>query len=392
MADKQQHSVEKLRATAHEAELERAKADALFASIGDGAVVTDEHGRISRVNQVALDILGYTEKELIGKWYPKTIIAEDVDGNTIPIMSRPISQSFMTGKPASDRLLYRRKDGSKIPVAITYSPVLLNGRPTGALGIFRDISKEYEVDRMKSEFISIASHQLRTPLTAIKLDSYMLQEGYMGELTPLQHQQVDMIIYSIRRMEELISTLLNITRIEAGRIAITPKPTHLLKLIKAIVKELDGMAQDKNISVDVKAPNGMPPVVTDALLVKETVANLLSNALKYSPENTSVTITVWEKDGEVIFSISDNGYGIPASEHDRIFTKFYRGSNIKQKEAIGTGLGLYMIKGVVDALDGSIWFESRENTGTTFYVSLPKGGPSERQGSTTIEPTVVKLS
>lgn len=383
--------VEELKENARQAEQERAKADALFVSIGDGAIATNEQGKISRVNQVALDILGFNEKDLVGSWYPTSILAREEDGKEIATIRRPITQAFITGQPVSAHSFYEKKDGSLLAVAVTVSPILLDGKPVGAIEVFRDISKEYEVDRMKSEFISLASHQLRTPLTAIKLDAYMLKEGFVGDLTPEQHRQVKMILFSIDRMEELISALLNITRIEAGRIAVTPRNTQLDGLVRTIVKELGSAAKEKNISIAVKTKSKLPRLVTDTLLVKETCANLLSNAIKYSPPDSTVTVDLYEDGDYLVFCVKDSGYGIPKSEQNRVFTKFYRGSNIKQKEAVGTGLGLYMIKGVVDNLDGKIWFDSQEGKGTTFYVSLPKLGPAEKQGSTTIEPTIVKL-
>lgn len=371
------------------AEQEKAKADALFNSIGDGALATNEQGKINRVNAAALQILGFDEADLLGQWYPKMICAEDENGNTIAPLHRPITQAFITGRAVSSRLFYKRKDGSRLPVQITVSPVLLAGKPVGAIEVFRDIRKEFEVDRMKSEFISIASHQLRTPLTAIKLDAYMLKDGFIGPLTPEQQEHVQMILFSIERMNELISTLLNITRIETGRIAVMPKPTHLDILVKSIAKELGAAAKEKGMSIDIKVEDDLPPLNTDELLVKETCANLLSNAIKYSPEKSRIKIAIYDDKEDLVFSIRDKGYGIPIAEQQRIFTKFYRGTNIRHREAIGTGLGLYMIKGVVDNLGGKIWFKSIENKGTTFFVSLPKSGPAEKIGDTTIEPTIV---
>lgn len=386
-----QKSIEELRENAKLAEQERAKANALFVSIGDGAIATNEQGKISRVNQVALDILGYDEKDLLHEWYPTAIQSLDEEGTRIPILQRPITQAFITGQPISAKSFYKKKDGSAVAVAVTVSPVILDGKPVGAIEVFRDNSKEFEVDRMKSEFISLASHQLRTPLTAIKLDAYMLKEGFVGELTPDQQKQVRMILFSIDRMEELISALLNITRIEAGRIAVTPRSTRLESLVRIIVKELKSAAKEKNIEVKITSKAKLPPIITDKLLVKETCANLLSNAIKYSPPGSSIAVSLYEDAEDLVFCIKDKGYGIPRSEQKRVFTKFYRGSNIKQKEAVGTGLGLYMIKGVVENLAGKIWFDSEEGKGTAFYVSLPKFGPPEKQGNTTIEPTIVKL-
>lgn len=137
---------------------QQALAEALFTSIGDGAIATDEYGKITRVNPTALRILGYTEKEVVGSWFPKKIVALTPQGNPITLIDRPITKAFLTGKTIIEKTYYRKKNGQKIPVAITVSPIVLEGRPVGAIEVFRDITLEYEVDRMKSDFISLAPH------------------------------------------------------------------------------------------------------------------------------------------------------------------------------------------------------------------------------------------
>src|SRR5438270_10802709 len=199
---------------------QQAESEALFTSIGDGAIATDEFGRITRVNPMALMILGYKESDLIGQWFPKKIVAVDSSGNNISLINQPITRAFLTCKSISEKMYYRTNDGNIIPVYTNVSPIMLNDVPIGAIEVFRDITFEQEVDRMKSEFISLASHQLRTPLSAIKTYSHMLADGYMGELNPSQKKSLNTVLGAVNRMNELISTLLNITRIESGTIVI----------------------------------------------------------------------------------------------------------------------------------------------------------------------------
>src|SRR5437868_12325280 len=156
----------------------KAEVDALFMSIGEGAISTDSRSRINRVNKAALDILGYTEDELIGKWFLGIIIAEDEDGNPMSNTERPIAQVFLTGRAISARAFYTTKDGSKVPVYLTVSPIMLDLKPVGAIEVFRDISRELELEKAKDEFVAIASHQLRTPATAVKQYIGLLLEGY----------------------------------------------------------------------------------------------------------------------------------------------------------------------------------------------------------------------
>ncbi|HVX56723.1 MAG TPA: histidine kinase dimerization/phospho-acceptor domain-containing protein, partial [Candidatus Saccharimonadales bacterium] len=228
---------------------QQAEAEALFTSIGDGAISTDEYGRITRVNPTAQYLLGYRADELIGAWFPKKIIAVGLDDTPINLIERPVTKAFLTGKPVSDKLCYRRKNGEKLPVAVNVSPILLDGKPLGAIEVFRDITLEQEVDRMKSEFISLASHQLRTPLSAIKTYTHMLVDGYMGELNDAQKSSLNTIIGASNRMNELISTLLNVTRMESGIIAVRPKAVRLEAVAEDVCKELSLMAGSKSIKL-----------------------------------------------------------------------------------------------------------------------------------------------
>jgi PAS domain S-box-containing protein len=352
---------------------QQAAAEALFASIGDGAIATDEFGKITQVNPVAQQILGRTATELIGKWFPKQIIALTPEGGPVNLIDRPITRAFLTGMPVSEKMHYRRKNGLSVPVAISVSPILLDGKPIGAIQVFRDITLEQEVDRMKSEFISLASHQLRTPLSAIKTYSHMLVDGYMGEVTPSQKKSLRTIISATNRMNELISTLLNITRIESGTIAVTPKLLQMDKIAEEVLKEVSLMAADKSIDLSLQqSGQSSMSIKTDSLILKEIITNLVSNAIKYTPDNGSVTILVRARAHDIQVSVIDTGWGIPKYAQDQIFSKFFRAHNIVKRETTGTGLGLYLVKGLIDRLGGKIWFTSEEGNGTTFCFSLPR--------------------
>lgn len=346
--------------------------EALLDSIGDGAIMTDEFGRIVRINPAALAILGYEESDLLGKWFPKAIIAVNDQGTPLGLIDRAISKAFLTGKSISEKMNYRRKDNQIIPVSVTVSPMMIGERPVGAIEVFRDISLEQEIDRMKSEFISLASHQLRTPLSAVKTYSHMLIEGFMGPVEPAQKKALQTIISASNRMNELISTLLNITRIESGSIAITPKYVNINKLADEVQKELQHAARDKAITLTLITPKAPLQIRSDSLIAKEVLSNLVTNAIKYTPENGSVTIKVLSRKNDVCVKITDTGFGIPVQSQDQIFTKFFRAHNVVKRETSGTGLGLYLVRGLVDVLGGKVWFTSKEDEGSTFYFTLPK--------------------
>ncbi len=355
---------------------ERAHADALFSSIGVGVITTDNRGRIDRINDVALRILGYKRNEVVGKWFPKTIVAVDEDDNVIEPIERPITRAFLSGKPVSEELYYKTKTGNKIPVSSTVSPILLKKMPIGAVEVFTDISQEYEIDRMKSEFISIASHQLRTPLSAINTYANMLASGFQGDLNENQQEYMNIILSSIARMNELITTLLDVSRMEAGKISATPQPLEVSEVLAKIMRELQQQAEEKNLQVTYEIPEQSVIVHSDPLLLNEVYSNLISNAIKYTPQSGEVKIRLEPTESSILFSVKDTGYGIPQQLHGHVFSKFFRADNVKQHDTTGTGLGLYMVKQIAGILNGDVWFESAEDQGSTFYFSLPKSRPN----------------
>jgi PAS domain S-box-containing protein len=349
-----------------------ARLEAVFASIGEGVLATDENGTIIRVNQVAMDLLGYERSDLIGKHFLSVVISVRDNGKPVDVFDRPIVKAFQTGKSVSARTLYLQKDGGLLPVQVTVSPIVLNGRPIGAIEVFRDLTAEIESDKLKSDFISIASHQLRTPLSAINMYGRMLNDGMAGELADGQKMYIETILKSVERMNVLIDTLLNITRLEAGGISVKPQPVRLDDLSREMLTEFVPAAEAKQIKLTSTLPNGMQPYTTDNLLVKEICANLLSNAIKYTPDGGKVHMELRDSPDEIQWIVTDTGYGIPKNEQKNIFLKFFRAENITDKDVSGTGLGLYLIKNVAEALGGDLWFESAEDKGSTFHFLLPK--------------------
>jgi PAS domain S-box-containing protein len=377
--------VKQLRAQAAIAREEKAKVEAIFSSLGEGIIATNEQGNIIRVNQVALDILGYSRRELIGQWFPAKIQAIHEDGSEVESVERPIIKSFIIGKTINERMYYRTKGGTSLPVAVSVSPIMLHGKPHGAIEIFRDITAEIQNDQMKTDFISIASHQLRTPLASIKTYSHMIADGYAGPLNKTQRAFTKTILAAADRMNELISTLLNVARIEAGNVIVDSQPVQLKALAKNVVKECMVLAEQNSVKLSFKSEQDVPAVQTDKLLVHEIVVNLLTNAIKYTEAGGSVTVSLYTKGYEVILCVHDTGYGIPVVSQSHIFTKFFRAPNVLDKEVGGTGLGLYLIKILAERLGGEVWFKSREGYGTDFFFALPKKGSSPKTGQFRLE-------
>lgn len=359
---------------------DKARLEALLASIGEGVIAVDEHGQINRINKAGLDMLGYKKEDVIHKHFTTTIQAAHDDGTNIRTADRPVAKVFLFGKTVHQRTNYIRQDGSILPVQVTVSPILFQGSPIGAISIFRDLTLEIESDKMKSDFISVASHQLRTPLSAINIYTRMLEDGLAGEVNLQQKEFIKIILGSVDRMNELISTLLNITRIEAGGIAVRLQKTNLPEALREMLDEVRPAVEAKQQKLVSHIDEDVPEIQTDTLLVKEVYANLLSNAIKYTPNGGRIIVSLKQTENDIVFQVKDNGYGIPFAAQEYVFGKFFRASNAIVEETSGTGLGLYLTKTVVDSLEGEIWFKSVENKGSSFYFSLPKRGSIKKEG------------
>jgi len=254
---------------------------------------------------------------------------------------------------------------------------------TGGAFIFYDITQLQAVDRMKTEFVSLASHQLRTPLTAIKLFSEMLLNEEVGTLEDKQKEYLKNVYESTNRMARLVSDLLNVSRLETGRLSIEPVTKNIIELINKIIEEHKLLAKDKKC--DIKFEVGdlqSSDTFLDPVLFGEIVRNLLVNAIHYSEENACEIIVRLEQQGDnYITSIKDIGVGIAKEDQPRIFERFYRADNAVKATAEGSGLGLYLVKMITDASGGKVWFESEgERRGTTFYVSFPIKGMRQKSG------------
>jgi len=257
------------------------------------------------------------------------------------------------------------------------------GGIAGGAIILHDITFLKEIDRMKTEFVSVASHQLRTPLTAVKLFTEMLARGEVGPVKKEQKEYLDNINQSTDRMVRLVNDLLNITRIESGRLRIEPVPTDVCDFVKNIVEETMPLAEMKKIKLSyASCPAGSAILPLDVNLFRQVIHNLIVNAIRYSlPEHGKVEVAIEiNKQKNYIFSVKDNGIGIPEAAQKRIFEKFYRADNAVKAETEGTGLGLYVSKMIVESSGGKMRFESREGLGTTFIVSMPGSGMPVKKG------------
>lgn len=374
---------------------EKAQDDALLNNIGDAVVAVDRDRRVIFINEVAAKMIGWKREEVVGKIWGKDMpgVVDD-QGNSIPREKRSINQAWMNrASTFVSYYSYIRKDGTRFPVANTSAPIVTNNEITGAIVVFRDVTREKEVDRMKTEFISLASHQLRTPLSAIKWYLRMLLDGDAGKLNSEQEDFIHIIDESNERMISLVNDLLNISRIESGRIIIEPHRTDISLLVKDSVSELSMKMHEKELVFSVDIEPNLPLINIDVQLIRHVYINLLSNAIKYTPIRGSVAVRIFKKDNEIISEVQDTGYGIPQNQQSKMFQKFFRAENVVKYETDGTGLGLYLIKAIIDSSEGRIWFKSptiqsennKEICGTTFWFALPIAGVDAKKGEISLD-------
>jgi signal transduction histidine kinase len=268
-------------------------------------------------------------------------------------------------------------------MATFWATIDFGGVVEGISGIimFRNVLEEKTIDTAKTEFVSLASHQLRTPLTAINWYTEMLLSGDVGKINKEQKKYLEEIYHGNQRMVDLVSALLNVSRIDLGTFAVEPEPTNLKSVAESVLLELEPMIQKKQLKISQKYSRGVTALMFDSKLIRIIFQNLLSNSVKYTPEKGAVDVSVEVKDEKVRIVVADTGYGIPKDDQEKIFTKLYRADNIREKDADGTGLGLYIVKAIIEQSGGTISFVSEENKGTTFHVTFPKSGMKPKSGN-----------
>ena len=347
----------------------------------DNVIITDPQGTVVYVNKAIETVTGYTPEEVVGKksgalW--KTPMTFEY--------YKELWDTIQQKKVFAGEIQNRRKDGTIYTASISISPIL---DEKGAIDFFvaieRDITREKQIDLAKSEFVSLASHQLRTPPSIIGWYTETLQSGDLGPLTPKQNEYLTEIYRANQRMVAVINSLLNISRIEMGTFSITPRPIIIRDIIDEAVKELMSRF-DHEVIVRKDYDPTLNLINVDPDIMEIIIDNLLSNAFKYGPpEKTEIDIGLKKEGDSLVLSVKDNGIGIPLKNQGQIFEKLFRADNAVSANPDGTGLGLYMIKKIiVDGIGGKIWFASEENVGTTFYVSIPISHMKKKPGTTTL--------
>jgi len=345
------------------AEEEKNKTMSIITNFADGLLVFDGEGNLSLINPQAEGFFDVKSRDIIGR--------SILELSTFPTLATLAS---LFGKEIKG--VFRKELAIKenLTLEVSTIPMVSGEEKLGNLVILHDITREKMIEKMKTEFVSLAAHQLRTPLSAIKWALRMLLDGDLGKITDEQRDFVEKTYQSNERMIGLINDLLDVTRIEEGRYLYKPTLESIENLIQFVVNAYKEEMERKNLELDFKKPEKkLPRAVVDVEKIRLVVENLLDNAVRYTPPGGRVTISLRyvEKEKEIEFSIKDTGAGIPKDQQARVFTKFFRGVNVMRMETEGSGLGLFIAKNIIEAHGGKIWFESEEGKGTTFYFTLP---------------------
>lgn len=361
------------------------KSDVVINAINDGVLAISKDGNIELINPSAQQIIGWEQGDALGLNWKSVLKLVASDGKEVDELENPISQSLSKNQPAhSDKFFLLTSSEKRILVSVVSSPVGTDGE--GVIVVFRDITKEKAEEREQAEFISTASHEMRTPVASI--------EGYLGlALNPatanIDEKARDFITKaheSAQHLGRLFQDLLDISKVEDGRMKNNPKIININEFLKEIFEGLAPKANEKQLNyifapdmIDEGKEKSLQPIFyanIDPDHFREVTSNLIENAIKYTPSG-DVTVDITGNDKQISISVKDSGIGIPAEDIPHLFQKFYRVDNSDTREIGGTGLGLYLSRRLAETMSGNLRVESKYKEGSTFYLEIPRVSSAE---------------
>jgi PAS domain S-box-containing protein len=335
--------------------------------MGDGVLVCDGDGYIVLTNPAASRMLLTSETSLLGNLFPQCNLNSE--------LSKTIEESLKTKDMSYTSVSQELSLGEsgEIFLRAHTAPVRNDvGETIGSVTVLQDISHLKELDKMKSEFIAMVTHELRAPIAAVEQQLTVILNKMAGEVTEKQEKLLNRAKERTRGLLNLIKDLLDLSKIEAGKMVQYKEPLALQEVIQRVVDLMRVEAENKKIDLQFSSPPKVPMINADRNSMEGIFTNLISNAIKYTPEGGKVWVTLGEGGGFVKATVSDTGIGLKKEDLPRIFDKFYRVKTTETRQIVGTGLGLSIVKSIVDAHLGSISVESEEGGGTTFTVLLPR--------------------
>lgn len=355
---------------------ERDTVATILLAAADGVMVVDRDRRVERINPALQEMTNWTEYRAKGR-YCEDVFGCRIDGRLACGTRCPFSQVFEEAEPIKDHSFqYGAFSENPRWLSGAYGPVRDDkGDIVLAVGAFRDVTKTKEIEQLQHDFVSIVSHELRGPLTAIKgfIKTLLKKEE---RLPPETRQDfLETINQQADRLNQLVEDLLNVSRIESRRLKMTLSEVDLEALTKKLVSEFQTKWSERDISIE-PAP-GMPLVRADEKKLEEIFINLIDNAIKYSPAGGPIKVMMWPTSDAVEVAVEDSGIGMAPEDTMKLFQRFHRIATVETRDIGGTGLGLYIVKNLVEAHGGTIVVSSAPGVGTTFTFSLPVRGPAE---------------
>jgi PAS domain S-box-containing protein len=353
-------------------------------SLGHGIFIVDPKANISYANPSALSLLGWDVSEVSGKRWFEIVKIVDEKNNLVDIEQNPINITLSQHRILQDRYYFLKKDQSILPVDIVTSPVFSEGKITAVCITFLDATTENAKDVAKTEFISTASHHLRTPLSTLKWYFEILKKGYSGQLTPEQNKYLDEMSLANKKMINFINALFNVSRVELGKFEIDPQLVDIKDVLENVIDKHKTQIEKKSINLVKNFDKNILPIRVDVNLLTVAISYLLDNAIKYTPDQGSIAVLLEndmnEKESNILIKVKDTGIGIPQNEQEKIFSKLFRASNAELNKIDGNGLDLFIVKSILTDANCGISFKSEENNGTEFIVKIPSTGMQKRTG------------
>ncbi len=336
----------------------------------------DNEFRCLYINPIVGKDLGFQPRDLF--W--KTPREMGNDEKAAQIWESGLKSVFMTQK---EKAIYT-KNSKRYYYTRLLPEFDKKGEVKTILAISRDVTEMRNIDKIKSEFISISSHQIRTPLSVIRWCTMMFLDGMLGEITQKQKNYLHKIHDASKAIIKISNTFLNVAILELGILNLIPKEINLIEITQEVIEELKGEKEEKKIMIYESYSKDLPIIKADEKILKIVLKGLLANAIKYGHPEGNIWLKIEKQEEEALIEIADDGLGIPAEEQFKVFTKFFRAGNVKDKEIYGTGLDLYIIKEIVTNFEGRLWFQSPnpalKERGTVFYFTIPLGGMKKKRG------------
>ncbi len=352
-------------------QIESSKSQAILESIADGVMVTDSTGQVILFNVAAERILGVKRDDALGRTLDDMLGLYAAAGPLWVNSLREWHASPEARRRApvlSHRIEFK---GERRYVNVTVAPVTMSDEYLGSVSVFRDITREVEADRAKTDFVSTVSHELRTPMTSIKGYADLMLLGAAGPVSETQSRFLNVIKSNADRLSILVNDLLDISRIESGRVKLDIRPISIESVIEQVATSLRGRIEEKHLTLRLSLPEEeLPRVYGDRDRVIQILTNLVSNAYQYTPDGGSITVKARVADSTVQVDVTDTGIGIAPENQAKVFERFFRVDDPNVQEFPGTGLGLAIVRSLIEMHEGRIWLESEVGKGTTFSFTL----------------------